>query len=517
MSLEKGYFFMAEEYVLAREIIHDHGVRMMNIKKYYPYFKLTEGDFSYFQGGKYSVLDMGYILMAVLRFFIEENSFNEKDVTYDEYELFMKDIYARDFDLHLSESEEKEISSYIFDRIRNDGKPFVYQYFEPTEKLKLTIRMRIIDSRIKNDTICYFITSDAIEFYLDTKEIKDESTISIAQVLLSKMIENRNFKGGTEVIKRINSEVNRLKMKKNDVLAIMSEDVFEGVKAYEEFVNTGIRWFDEEQKSFEKNMELIHEALMRAEGDSGHTAVLKDLYELETELKKAIVKHSELLNACTDLQLMADEMVSAAKFSRLRRSFDFADALKVAMEEDNAGGIGALIAPLLTLNIKKTFNLTSIDKLLTLPALKEEKGEEITEAVEEEYVYEDELEEQRIEENYRFIIINLLEFINRRESFKLSMFNDYIRENYGDSVLKNSDYYSLLVHMCGKKEYIVGEVLKKPDTFFEEYMVKAIQGAGTDKYNALSFKIENLDTEEISMLNVAHISDVRIERTGCTG
>lgn len=507
---------MAEEYALAREIIRDHGVRMMNIKKYYPYFRLTETDFSSFQGGRYNVLDMGYILMAVLRFFIEENSFKEKDVTYEEYELFMKDIYARDFELQLSENEEKEISSYIFDRIRNDGKPFAYQYFEPTSRSKLTIRMRIIDSRIKNDVICYFITSDAIEFYLDTKEIKDESTISIAQVLLSKMIENRNFKGGTEVIKRINSEVNRLKLKKNDVLALMSEDVFEGVKAYEEFVNTGIRWFDEEQKSFKKNMELIHEALRVSEGDDGHAAALQDIYELETELKKAIVKHSELLNACVGLQLMADEMISSAKFSRLRRSFDFGDALKVSMEEDNVLSIGTLIAPLLTLNIKKTFNLTSIDKLLTLPALKEDKGEELAEAAEEEYIYDDELEEQRIEENYRFIIINLLEFIQQRESFNLSMFNDYIRENYGDSVLKSSDYYSLLVHMCGKKEYIVREVCKKPDTFFEEYMAKAINIEGTDKYKALGFRLEGLNQEEISILDTAHISDVRIERTGCT-
>ena len=504
---------MAEEYVLAREIIHDHEARMMNIKKYYPYFKLTEGDFSSFQGGKYSILDMGYILMAVLRFFIEENSFKEKDVTYDEYELFMREIYTRDFELYLSSDEEKEISAYIFDRIRNDGKPFIYEYFEPAKKHRQTIRMRIIDSRIKNDAICYFITSDAIEFYLDTKEIKDESTISIAQVLLSKMIENRNFKGGTEVIKRINSEVSRLKAKKNDVLALISEDVAEGVKAYEEFVNTGIRWFDEEQKSFEKNMELIREALSKAEGDMEHETALQDIYGLETELKKAIVKHSELLDACISLQHMADELISDAKFSRLRKSFDFTDALKLIIENDNAMIIGALTAPLLTLNIKKTFNLTSIDKLLTLPAIKEEKGEEIVEAAEEEYVYEDELEEQRIEENFELIIINLLELIFREKDIKLSMIIDHMRKNYGDGILRNSDFYTLLVHMCGKKEYKVEKVIKKPETFFEEYMVRAIEREGTDKYNGLSFRLENLEGEEINIPLAAHISEVMIERT----
>lgn len=486
---------------------------MMNIKKYYPYFRLAEVDFFSFQGGKYGALDMGYILMAVLRFFIEENSFKEKDVTYDEYELFMRDIYKRDFELNLSSGEEKEISAYIFDIIRNDGKPFIYEYFEPVKKRRQTIRMRIIDSRIKNDIICYFITSDAIEFYLDTKEIKDESAISIAQVLLSKMIENRNFKGGTEVIKRINSEVSRLKIKKNDVLAVMGEDIAEGVKAYEEFVNTGVRWFDEEQKSFQKNMELIREALSKAEGDGGHETALQDIYELETELKKAIVKHRELLDACISLQRMADELISGAKFSRLRRSFDFTDALRLAMERDNAAALFSLLSPLLTLNIKKTFNLTSIDRLLTMPVLKEEKGEEIGETEEQEYVYEDELEEERIEENFEFIIINLLEAVLREKSIKLSMFIEGMRENYGDRILRNSDFYTLLIHMCGKNEYIVEKALEKPETFFEEYMARAVQREGTDRYSGLSFRVGNLEGEEINIPLAARISDVVIERT----
>ena len=72
---------MAQEHILIRDIIQDHNERMLNIKKYYPYFKLSENAFTQFQGGQYEELDMGYILMAVLRFFIEENNFKEKDVT----------------------------------------------------------------------------------------------------------------------------------------------------------------------------------------------------------------------------------------------------------------------------------------------------------------------------------------------------------------------------------------------------------------------------------------------------
>ena len=319
---------MAEQYILTRDIIQDHSERMLNIKKYYPYFKLTEGAFSQFGGGRYEQLDMGYILMAVLRFFIEENNFREKDVTYDEFKKFMHDIYRRDFAIALDEEEENEVTGYIFDKIKNDGRPFSYTYFDPADKKRKTVRMKLIDSRIKEDTICYYITSDAIEFYLDTKEIKDESSISVAQVLLSKMITTSNFKGGIEVIKRINSEVGRLKARKNEVLNILSYDVFEGARAYEEFVNTGRRWFEDEQKLFVKNMELAKEAAKRMDAyvdmdGTGDSAA--DIYYLEAELKKAITKHSELLAACTDLQIKADEIIAGAKFSKLRRNFNFKD------------------------------------------------------------------------------------------------------------------------------------------------------------------------------------------------
>ena len=206
---------MSEEYVLTRDIIYDHSERMLNIKKYYPFFKLSEMSFRQYKDGIYEQLDMGYILMAVLRFFIEENNFNEEFVTYESYEKFMSVLLRRDFDLQTDIEEEKELIAFIFDKIKNDGKPFVYTYFNPVDKKRQSVRTRIIDSKIVDGTVYYSISADAVEFYLDTKEIKDESDITIDQVLLSKLISSKNFKGGTEVVKRINSEVGKLIARKN--------------------------------------------------------------------------------------------------------------------------------------------------------------------------------------------------------------------------------------------------------------------------------------------------------------
>lgn len=506
---------MAEEYILTRDIIQDHSERMLNIRKYYPYFKLTDSAFTQFGGGRYEQLDMGYILMAVLRFFIEENNFREKDVTYEEYSRFMHDIYRRDFAIALDEDEEKEVTSYIFDKIKNDGKPFSYTYFDPADKKRKTVRMKLIESRIKEDNICYYITSDAIEFYLDTKEIKDESSISVAQALLSKMITTSNFKGGIEVIKRINSEVGRLKARKNEVLNILSYDVFEGARAYEEFVNTGMRWFEDEQKLFIKNMELAKEAEKRIEsyketGEVGDSTA--ELYYLEAELKKAINKHSELLAACTDLQIKADEIIAGAKFSKLRRSFNFKDALRMMMENDDSTALEMMILPLLDLNIKKQFSLTSIDKLLTARAVAEEKGEQLEEKQEVEYIYEDEVEEQRISDNYVTLIkvlIDKLSACDTGDGFDLKEFNSSLSEIFGEGVYQNGDYYSMLVHMCQKKHYDIAEVVSDTDTFFEAELKRAAKDR-TDIAFELSFDDDDRIKLMGGMFEVSNINFTRL-------
>ena len=172
---------------MLNDIISDHRERMLNLKKYYPFFKLIDVSFSQFKDGKYEILDMGYIVMGVLRFFIEENNFKEKDVTYPEYLHFLSIMLKRDFGLNLTEEEYKEIADYVFDKIKNDGRPFRFEYFDPIDRKKRVSRMSIIESEIRDNTVWYSISPDAIEFYLDTKEIKDESKISVQQLLFSEL------------------------------------------------------------------------------------------------------------------------------------------------------------------------------------------------------------------------------------------------------------------------------------------------------------------------------------------
>lgn len=495
------------------DIITDHRERMLNLKKYYPFFKLIDTNFSQFKDGKYEVLDMGYIIMAILRFFIEENNFKEKDVTYIEYLNFTESLLKRDFGLDLTMEEAKEISDYVFDKIKNDGRPFEFSYFDPIDKKRYVSRMRIIESTIRNNTVWYSISADAVEFYLDTKEIKDESRINVSQLLLEKMINSENFRGGIEVVERINEEVNRLKQKKNEVLLILSTDVYAGIDAYEEFVETGMKWFEDEEKLFKKNQELIKKSIERLNASStkekteSYYRTINEIYNLENQLKIAMNRHAELLRDCTQMQKMTDDAVRRAKLSRLRSHMDFTATLNAMIKRDNADALSILLGPLFKPNIKKTFGLNSIDEALTMKPAKYEYKEKVLNEEAMDIVFEDEIEDARIKFNYIFIMNNLISVLHKKTSISLSDFNELMKKTYDENILKNVDYFSFFVNLCQKETYKIGGSEMDNETFLDGILKEGYEGS-----NRINIELVKQQDDMVKIGDDLEVSDILIRK-----
>ncbi len=508
---------MTNQTTMLREIIEEHSDRIKNMKKYYPYFRLSELSLAQYREGQFACLDMGYITLAVIRFFIEENNFKEKDVTYPEYFAFLKELLKRDFDMELEKEEEQELIAFLFDKLKNEGKPFSFDYYDPADHKKKTMRSRFLDSKIEDGVVYYYITSDAIEFYLDTKEIKDESAINVEQLLLEKLISTQNFRGGTQVAKRINNEVGRLMRQKNEVLGILSYDVFAGVEAFEKFMGSTMRWFKEEQKLFARNSDLIHKALERAESDgeqgdyqSRYYQAIDEIYQLELELKKAIARHSELLGACTALQKKVGELVAKSKFAALKRSIDFKRIGQKLMERDRADLLEVLVMPLLDVHAKKTLPMGRLEDLLCYRPEKTEVVEEISVGEEQAYIYEDEIEDARIQKNYILLFENLLKTLERKESFTLQEWQEQLKEQLGEGVVRNADYYSFLVHLAQKKEYTVRGIIEKPDTFLEEAVKVFLEEH--KEYEDMSVQLMMLPEEELLLGEHISVTNLKIGR-----
>lgn len=490
---------MAQENILHSDIILEHRARMLNLKKYYPFFKLTEISFDAFRQGRYAVLDMGYIVMAVLRFFIEENNFKEKEVTYPEYVDFIGKCVRRDFGLVVTDEECRDIADYIFDKIKNDGRPFEFTYYDPVDKKRRVSRLKLIESVIRSNTVWYSISSDAIEFYLDTKEFKDESRISVQQLLLEKMIRANDFRGGTRVVGRINDEVERLMLKKREVEQLLAADVFAGIEAYREFVDTGMQWFDDEQRLFVKNRELIEAALARMEQEppditEGYLRAADEIYELDNQLKVAMSRHGELLRACMDMQSLTDDIIKRNKLSRLRCHCDYRQLLEQMIKADTTRPMELMVMSMLKPKNIKLFNPEIIEDCLSVRTVKDDEAEEVKEGRTEAAVFDDEVEEERISHNYGFFMKNILKAFELRESFTLTWFNNFIKEKYKDRaecILNNGDYYSFLVNLCRNKSYASGAASGGEESLFDA----VLSGELADYMEAGTKLIFNINAE----------------------
>ena len=139
----------------------------------------------------------------------------------------------------------------------------------------------------------------------------------------------------------------------------------------------------------------------------------------------------------------------------------------------------------------------------------EEEAEKISETTEEVmYVYEDEIEEERIENNYHVFIRGLLDFLLQVEEASLSDFNEILKEKYSESIFANGDYYSFLVHMSQKKYYDIDMVVEKPDTFFEEYLKDVVIKDEDDKYSGIILTLEFNEENILKLKEDFEISDI---------
>lgn len=503
-----------ESHILIHDIIDEHEERMVNLKKFYPFFRLCDHSLNQFREGRYERIDMGYVIMAVLRFFIEENSFNDRKVTYRDYENFLRELLVRDFDFQEDEDASAALNQYIFDKLTNEGRPFYFEYYDPKKRCMKQGRTRLLESSYQEGEICYSISSDGIEFYLETKETREKSRISIQQILLEKMIRSKNFRGGVDVIRRINSEVTRLMLQQGEIVTLLSHNIFEGMEALETFSKKGLQWFDEEQKLFDTNLELVEKALLRAREEHYQPQTMEEIYYLNQELKKAMDRHEALLKTCTNLQVQADEMMLKAKRSRFRSTMDFSDLLRKAMEKDDIRLLEVMTSPLFGLKIRKTFQLGRLEDLMTCRSEDEEAGEAIPSGDEETYVFEDETEEARIRHNHRLLLKILFDLLLQRKSLTLSELHYFYVMKFTDTILRNGDYYAFLVHLSQKYYYDLAHIRDNPDTFLEEVMAELVRGNRDKEYEDLKFILEFLPEERIDLEERGYLTNIRFERQG---
>ena len=230
---------------------------------------------------------------------------------------------------------------------------------------------------------------------------------------------------------------------KDDSVNLLSIDVFDGAKRYEDYMKTVGKWFAEEQKLFAKNKALVDKAIAKASyGEMGSRKSFEEISQLELELKRTIIKHGNLINSTMELQDISDNIISKAKLLKLRPAFDFAGQLQRLIKEDRPDKLSCVLFPLFAPRIDKSFSVTSIDHMLTLKAEDNAKTTKVKkEQVDPDFRYEDELLDEQISANFAKLFHELLDQLNKWGRLTLKEYNGILEVKFGKEIYGNKDYY----------------------------------------------------------------------------
>jgi hypothetical protein len=141
---------------------------------------------------------------------------------------------------------------------------------------------------------------------------------------------------------------------------------------------------------------------------------------------------------------------------------------------------------------------------------KMEIAEAVSEGEEQAYVYEDEVEDARIQKNCILLFENLLHTLEEKGSFTLKEWQELLKTQLGERVVKNADYYSFLVHLAQKKEYCIRKMIEKPDTFLEEAVKVFLEEH--KEYEDVTFMLQMIPEEELVLSGKMSVTNILIER-----
>ena len=115
--------------------------------------------------------------------------------------------------------------------------------------------------------------------------------------------------------------------------------------------------------------------------------------------------------------------------------------------------------------------------------------------------------------NFKKFAVELLEQIKKKHTITLSEWNAILEIRFGKEIYANIDYYSFLVHLCQKKEYAVSDMINHQDTFLDGIVAKELSREEKERYEAMTFRVEQKSDEELMVYPGCFVSDMVFERT----
>lgn len=106
----------------------------------------------------------------------------------------------------------------------------------------------------------------------------------------------------------------------------------------------------------------------------------------------------------------------------------------------------------------------------------------------------------------------LLRLLKEKKTVMFTEYNDRVRNILSDKVLENGDYYTFLIHLCEKKEYVLEQGEASEDTFLDAMIKEYMNEPEFSEFIGMHFYLELAggEEEEIETSRIANVTNFRI-------
>ena len=332
------------------------------------------------------------------------------------------------------------------------GMLYQYQYFDPRHKKIVEEYIHLVEFDVKESA--FRITDTGLDFMISTKELPEESKISVTLILFEKQIKSGSFRNALATIRGLNLAVQLKTQKKEELLEKLitggndvvedfgrySHDVLSQLKHENELftqVNLLLKGLSENREKLTDNAELAV--------NEEEFIVIK---EIAIEVEHGYRIHNALLNEFTDFPEDYERINRIRLNSLFEKRYQFQEALENHIRTNVSNDIHIItIHPLLHAKIPKKFNLLKIfepqpiigrrNEIVDSRLLEDWPGKKSRESI----------IEERQAHNFTTYAKILLNATSEKKSLDLLSFLNEISRVIGPDGIKNVDLIPFLLEL----------------------------------------------------------------------
>lgn len=445
------------EITLIEDFTDEVDMRMDQVRIFYPIIELL----------RKRKMDQIYLELIpelcflALGYLIYEGKLKHRGLTFDNIEAFISKTLNR---IYLSVHEpdiSRDLASELLDGLQNGGRNFVQNTFSFKTRNFKDKYIKFIEIKQSEDgALHYFITEQGVDFYLKTKEFPEETKITINLLLFQKQMEKGAFGFAYETVRRLNMEVQKKKDKKYTLLeALMYGEINSG-EEYMDYHKGIVQQFREESELFSVAINNVQSAFSEyIDRINAGKASDKDLRAftlvkiIEKEIGRAQTLHTELLKEAVSFTKEYDNVLSLRRKAIFTEKFNFQREFeRLVSRNENPELLKYIFEPLISPNIRKSFNLLRVLEPQSVLKSKQEDNEADEEEKDSDRATVDDLTRIRVKGNFLFYAVRLLEALAIHKELDLKHFCGLLIEKNSEASVYNGDFLSFIIELNRNKD-----------------------------------------------------------------